>query len=122
MPEIRFELGERLFRVGEANDAIQAFQRAQNSPKHRLESLNYLGRCFMERGLYDMALSQFERALGEKSVFDEQKKELTYNLACVYELQGRPNEALHHFKSIYEVDIQFRDVAQKVEAGYSEGT
>ncbi len=122
MPEIRFELGEWLFRVGEVNDAIQAFQRSQNSPKHRLASLNYLGRCFMQRGLYDMALSQFEKALGEKGVFDEQKKELVYNLACVYEHQGRPQEALHHFKSIYEVDIQFRDVVQKVEAGYSDGT
>lgn len=122
MLEIRFELGERLFQVGEANEAIQAFQRAQNSPKHRLESLNYLGQCFMQRGLYDMALSQFEKALEEKGVFDEQKKELVYNLACVYEHQGRSQEALHHFKSIYEVDIQFRDVVQKVEAGYSKGT
>ena len=122
IPEIRFELGERLFRIGETNEAIQAFQRAQNSPKHKLESLSYLGQCFMQRGLYDMALSQFEKALEEKGVFDEQKKEIVYNLACVYENQGRPQEALHHFKSIYEVDIQFRDVAQKVEVGYSEGT
>lgn len=121
MPEIRFELGERLFHAGEANQAIQAFQRSQNSPKLKLESLNYLGQCFMQRGLYDMALSQFEKALSEKNVFDEQKKELVYNLALVYEQQGRTDEAAEHFKSIYEVDIQYRDVAQKVESGYSAG-
>ena len=121
MPEIRYELGERLFHAGEMNEAIQAFQRSQNSPKHKLGSLNYLGQCFMRRGLYDMALSQFEKALTEKGVFDEQKKDLVYNLACVYEELERQEEAQKHFRSIYEVDIGFRDVAQKVEKGYSEG-
>ena len=121
MPEIRFELGERLYHAGEVNAAIQAFQRSQNSPKYKLESLNFLGQCFMQRGLHDMALSQFEKALSEKGVFDEQKKELVYNLACVYEQQGRTGEASTHFKSIYEVDISFKDVVQKVEKGYSEG-
>ena len=119
MPEIRYELGERLFHEGEVNEAIQAFQRAQNSPKHKLESLNYLGQCFMRRGLYDMALSQFEKALAGKGVFDEQKKNLVYNLASVYDELGRQEEAQGHFKSIYEVDIGFKDVAQKVEEGYS---
>jgi len=121
MPEIRYELGERLFHAGRMNEAIQSFQRAQNSPKHKLDSLNYLGKCFMSRGLYDMSLSQFEKALSEKGVFDEQKKDLVYNIACVYEELQRHEEAQRHFKSIYEVDISFRDVAQRVEKGYPEG-
>ena len=73
----------------------------------------------MRRGLYDMALSQFEKALAGKGVFDEQKKNLVYNLASVYDELGRQEEAQGHYKSIYEVDIGFRDVAQKVEEGYS---
>jgi tetratricopeptide (TPR) repeat protein len=121
MLEFRFELGERLLRMDQVNEAIQAFQKAQNSPKHKLDSLNYLGQCFMKRGMHDMALSQFEKALGEKTVMDQQRKELVYNLACVYEELGRREEAAKFFKEIYEVDIGFRDVADKVESGYSSG-
>jgi tetratricopeptide (TPR) repeat protein len=119
MLEFRFELGERLLKLGELGEAIQSFQRSQNSPKHKLESLNFLGQCFMQKGMYDMALSQFEKALSEKGVFDEQKKELIYNLGKVNEQLGRGEDAALHFKSIYEVDIAFRDVAEKVEGGYS---
>ena len=121
MLEFRFELGERLLRMDQVNEAIQAFQKAQNSPKHKLDSLNYLGQCFMKRGMHDMAVSQFEKALEEKAIMDQQRKELIYNLACVYEELGRREEAAKYFKEIYEVDISFRDVADKVESGYSSG-
>lgn len=121
MLEFRFELGERLLRLGMVNEAIQAFQKAQNSPKHKLDSLNCLGQCFMTRGMYDMAVSQFEKALEGKTVMDQQRKELVYNMACVYEEQGRLDVAAKYFKEIYEVDIGFRDVADKVESGYSAG-
>ena len=121
MLEFRFELGERLFRTGDVNEAILTFQRTQNSPSHKHRSLCYLGQCFMQRGMYDMALSQFEKALEGKSTFDDQKKELIYLLAGVYEQQGKHEQAEAHYKSIYEMDIGYRDVAEKVEGGYSTG-
>ena len=118
MLEFRFELGEWLFRAGDVNEAIHAFQRAQNSPGHRLRSLNYLGQCFLQRGMHDMAVSMFEKGLQEKSAMDDQKKEMVYHLGCVYEEIGKMAEAMEQFKSIYEVDIGYRDVAAKVESGY----
>ena len=118
MLEFRFELGEWLFRAGDVNEAIHAFQRAQNSPGHRLRSLSYLGQCFLQRGMHDMAVSMFEKGLQEKSAMDDQKKEMVYHLGCVYEEIGKIAEAMEQFKSIYEVDIGYRDVATKVESGY----
>ena len=122
MLEFRFELGERLFRTGDVNEAILTFQRTQNSPSHKHRSLCYLGQCFMQRGMYDMALSQFEKAMEGKSTFDDQKKELIYLVAGVYEQQGKHEQAEAHYKSIYEVDVGYRDVAEKVEGGYSPGS
>ena len=75
----------------------------------------------MQRSMYDMAASQFEKAMEGKSAFDEQKKEIVYFLASVYEKQGKHEQAAAHFKSIYEMDIRYRDVAEKVEGGYSAG-
>ena len=118
MLEFRFELGEWLFRAGDVNEAIHAFQRAQNSPGHRLRSLSYLGQCFLQRGMHDMAVSMFEKGLQEKAAMDDQKKEMVYHLGCVYEEIGKMAEAMEQFKSIYEVDIGYRDVATKVESGY----
>ena len=118
MLEFRFELGEWLFRAGDVNEAIHAFQRAQNSPGHRLRSLSYLGQCFLQRGMHDMAVSMFEKGLQEKSAMDDQKKEMVYHLGCVYEEIGKMAEAMEQFKNIYEVDIGYRDVAAKVESGY----
>jgi tetratricopeptide (TPR) repeat protein len=118
MLEFRFELGEWLFRAGDVNEAIHAFQRAQNSPGHRLRSLSYLGQCFLQRGMHDMAVSMFQKGLQEKSAMDDQKKEMVYHLGCVYEEIGKIAEAMEQFKSIYEVDIGYRDVAAKVESGY----
>ena len=118
MPEFRFELGERLFRAGQTEEAIQALQRAQNSPGHRMKALALLGQCFMERGMFDMAVSQIEKALENKSTWNDDRKELIYILANIYERQGKPDEAAAQYKSIYEVDIRYRDVAQKVESGY----
>ena len=39
----------------------------------------------------------------------------------MYEQQGRHEDAAGKFKSIYEVDIGYRDVANRVESGYSAG-
>ena len=73
----------------------------------------------MQRDMYDMAQSQFEKAMEGKTTFDDEKKELVYFLASVYEKQGRHEQAEANYKSIYEMDIGYRDVAEKVEGGYS---
>ena len=86
--------------------------------KNRLRSLSYLGQCFLQRGMHDMAVGMFEKGLQEKSAMDDQKKEMVYHLGCVYEEIGKMAEAMEQFKSIYEVDIGYRDVAAKVESEY----
>ena len=48
----------------------------------------------------------------------DDRKGLIYILANIYERQGKPDDAAAQYKSIYEVDIRYRDVAEKVESGY----
>jgi hypothetical protein len=56
--------------------------------------------------------------LREKAVFDDEKKELIYNLGCVLDSMGKKEDAVEQFKLIYEVDIGYRDVAARVDAFY----
>lgn len=60
-------------------------------------------------------------ALGNKARFDKEKKELVYQLGCVFEKLGRKEDAIDQFKLIYEMDIGYRDVATKVDNYYLAG-
>jgi len=114
--QIRFELGELYFQAGKITEAIGEFQKAQSNPQRRLQSLGYLGQCFARRGMNDSAVRMLQNAIKEKPVFDDEKKEFIYQLGCVFEKMGKPQEALEQFVQIYEVDIAFKDVAAKVDA------
>jgi tetratricopeptide (TPR) repeat protein len=119
--QIRFELGQFYFKAGKVGEAIQEFQKAQGNPHRRIAALNYLAQCFSKRRMFDLATRTLQNALKEKLVFDDEKKELIYNLGCVLEAMGKKDEAIKHFEQIYEVDIGYRDVAAKVDAFYAGG-
>jgi tetratricopeptide (TPR) repeat protein len=116
--QIRFELGELYFQIGKISEAIQEFQKAQNNPARRLLALGYLGQCFARRNMNDLAARTLQNAIKEKPVFDDEKKELIYQLGSVLEKMGKGEEAMEQFKQIYEVDISYKDVAAKVEKYY----
>jgi len=117
----RFELGQILFEAGRTSEAIQEFQKAQNNPNKRVQSLYYLGQCFFQRGKYDLAVRSLQSAIAEKIVFDEEKKELIYTLGNVLEKEGKINEAIEQYKLIYEIDIGFKDVGARGDAHYDQG-
>jgi tetratricopeptide (TPR) repeat protein len=118
---IRFELGQLYFQAGKIGEAIQEFQKAQSNPHRRIASLNFLAQCFAKRRMFDSAIRTLQNALKEKLVFDDEKKDLVYNLGCVLESMGKKDEAIKQFEVIYEVDIGYRDVGAKVDAFYAGG-
>jgi tetratricopeptide (TPR) repeat protein len=117
--QLRFELGQLWFDAGKLNEAIQEFQRAQANPHIRIAALSRLGQCFARRGMNDLAARTLQNAIKEKLVFDDEKKDLIYQLGSVFENMGKKEEAIEQFKQIYESDISYRDVAAKVDAYYS---
>lgn len=117
--QIRFELGELYLKAGKIAEAIQEFQKAQANPNRRIQAMGYLGQCFAHRGMNDLAARTLQNAIKEKQVFDDEKKDLIYQLGCVLEKMAKPEEAIEQFKQIYEVDIGYRDVAAKVDAYYA---
>jgi len=115
---LRFELGELYLQAGRYTEAIAELQRAQNNPNRRIPSMSLLGQAFAARGMNDLAARKLSEALKEKPVFDEEAKDLHYQLGLVLDKQGKAAEAVEHFKVIYEQDIGYRDVAQKVDSFY----
>jgi len=117
---LRFELGTLLFKAGKISEAIQEFQRAQNNPHKRVASMGYLAQCFAQRKMFDLAARTLQNAIKEKPMMDEEKKDLVYQLGTVLDKMGKGEESIEQFKSIYETDIGYRDVAAKVDAYYAE--
>jgi tetratricopeptide (TPR) repeat protein len=116
---IRFELGQHYFQSGKFSEAIGEFQKAQQNPNKRFAAMSYLAQCFAQRGMNDSAVRTLQNAIKEKPVFDDEKKELVYHLGCVLEKMGRKAEAIEQFLQIYEMDINYRDVAAKIDAHYA---
>lgn len=120
--QLHFELGVLYFSAGRIGEAIQSFQKAQAHPGRKTQALYYLGRSFAQRGMNDLAVRTLQNALKEKPAFDDEKKEIVYALAGVLEKMGKRDEAIEQYKLIYEVDIGYQNVAQKVDEYYSQQT
>jgi predicted Zn-dependent protease len=116
---IRFELGQLLFQTGEYREATAEFQKAQANPHKRLAAMSCLAQCFAKRKMFDLAADKLQDAIKEKPAFDEEKKELIYNLGCVYESMDKKEDAIAQFKQIFREDADYRDVGAKVDAYYA---
>jgi tetratricopeptide (TPR) repeat protein len=116
---LKFELGVLYFNAGKYSEAIAELQKAQQNPHKKLAAMNYLAQCYAKRKMYDFAARTFQNAIKEKPVFDEEKKELVYNLGLAQEAMGKKEDAIEQFKLIYELDISYKDVAKKVDDYYA---
>jgi tetratricopeptide (TPR) repeat protein len=115
---VRYEMGVLYFDAGKMNEATGEFQKSKTNPNKKLASMNYLAQIFAKRKMFDLAAKTFQEAIKEKPVFDEEKKDLIYNLGTVLEAMDKKEEAIEQFKLIYEVDIGYKDVSAKVDKYY----
>ncbi len=115
---LRFELGEIYVNAGMFKEAVSELQKARNNPSVSLRAMNLLGRCYSERGMFDLAAETLEAASKQLQQMDSMKKDIVYNLGLVYEKMEQPEKAIDCMKQIYGVDSNYRDVEARVESSY----
>lgn len=118
-PQLRFELGNALYKSGDHTAAIPHLQQATRNPHIRTKVLLLLGRTFRAKGMFDLAIKQLDDALADLHAMDGTKKEVLYEKGLIHHDMGDKAAALDSFKQIYEVDYGYRDVADRVESSYS---
>jgi tetratricopeptide (TPR) repeat protein len=101
--------------MGLVDEAIAEFQKALGSPTNRLPTYEALGQCFLEKGQFKLASSILGRALHERAS-EDQLVGILYWLGRAAELQNNPAEALGYYQRVFVLDIQFRDVADRMSA------
>lgn len=117
-PQLRFELGNALYKSGDFTGAIPHLQQATRNPHIRTKVLLLLGKTFRAKNMYDLAIKQLSDALADLHGMDGTKKEVLYEKGLIHHEMGDKPAALDSFKQIYEVDYGYRDVAQRVESSY----
>jgi len=112
--ETHYNLGIAYKEMGLIDDAIKEFQTAGKDPGRAVQSFSMLGICYMEKGLYSLAVEALQKSLSQINEKDEAYWGTKYDLAEAYEKNGNINEALEIYTEIYSHDSKFRKVDEKL--------
>ena len=112
-----FDLGIAFREMGLIDDAIAEFQIAARSRLKRVESIEALGGCFLDKDEPSVAVTLLKRALDEPAAVqgDDILRGVLYLLGRASEQIGARDEGLRYYQRVYAVDIRFRDVAARIQ-------
>lgn len=119
-PQTHYHLGVAFREMGLLDEAIGEFQKVVkgagkgNFPPHFVEACSLLGLCFLEKGEPRIAAQWYLRACEAPDADEETSMALSYGLASAYEQLGDSKAALEKFAEVYSLNIDYRDVAEKV--------
>lgn len=116
LPEVEAALVEAYVATGEPENAIYHAQRLFDVAPYAPETLLKLADAFEAAGRPDLAIQSLQQAPLHKRMLTEPLVQIHYRLGLLYERQGDPAQALHHFKRVYARDITYRDVRARVQA------
>jgi tetratricopeptide (TPR) repeat protein len=114
--ESHYDLGVAYKEMGLLDEAISEFQKALRGTEHRGRTYEALGQCFVEKRQYQIALTILSRALSDQHATDDQLVGVLYLLGYASEALGRFPDALKFYERVFAVDIQFRDIGDRLAA------
>jgi len=111
-----YDLGVAFKEMGLIDDAIAQFQKALRSDTHRSRAYEALGQCFIEKNQHQVAATLLTRAVETTRVDDRVLVGSLYLLAYACEQLHRERDALVYYHRVFAVDVDFRDVATRIQA------
>ncbi len=112
--ETHYNLGIAYKEMGLVDDAIKEFQTAKKDKKRFLQSSSMLGVCYMEKGLYSLAIDVLNKTLDSLKEPNESYWSIKYDLAEAYEKSNKLKESLDLYTEVYGWNAKFRSVSEKV--------
>jgi tetratricopeptide (TPR) repeat protein len=112
----RFEVGLRLLRGGQLDEAIHELQNIRNDPRHHGKVLFYLGFCFQSRKNWRLAQRNFEEAL--KHLGNDEpllRKEAMYYLAVGNAEAGDLTRAIDFGCELANLDFSYKDIGERLD-------
>jgi tetratricopeptide (TPR) repeat protein len=107
----RFEVGVRLLRLGQVDEAIRELQSLRGDARLQWKVLTYLGYCFLNRNNWRLAQRNFEEALQTLPPNEEEtRKDLLYQLAVGNAGAGDLARAVDLGHDLANIDFGYRDI------------
>jgi tetratricopeptide (TPR) repeat protein len=113
--DTHFNLGIAYREMGLLDEAIGEFQLASKDARYLVLCCSMLGLCFVDKGLGDLAVKWYRRALEFPGISEEDSLGMMYDLGNVYMAMNDWDNAYKTFGDLYGIDANYRDVVAKME-------
>jgi tetratricopeptide (TPR) repeat protein len=120
--ETHYNLGVAFREMGLLEEAISEFQKVAKASergrdfRYAMQCCTLLGLAFMDKGQPSIAAIWYERALHTPDIDAESILALRYDLGVAQESAGESEAALKSFSQVYAVNIDYRDVGERIAA------
>jgi pilus assembly protein FimV len=113
--DTHFNLGIAYREMGLIDEAIGEFQLASKTPDRFVDCCSMLGLCFQEKGLPELAVKWYRKALELGGLTEDESLALQYDLGNAQALAGDRDSAYRTFVEIYGTNSHYRDVVARLE-------
>jgi tetratricopeptide (TPR) repeat protein len=120
--ETHYNLGIAFREMGLLEEAISEFQKVAKATDrgrpfpYTMQCCTLLGLAFMDKGQPGVAAIWYDRALRTPDLDPESVLALRYDLGVAQESAGEPAAALKTFSQVYAMNIDYRDVGERIAA------
>ena len=120
--ETHYNLGVAFREMGLLEEAISEFQKVAQACdrgrpfRYAMQNCTLLGLAFIDKGQPGMAAIWYERALKTPGLGPDNALALRYDLGLAQESAGDYDAALKSFTHVYAMNIDYRDVAERIAA------
>jgi len=121
-PETHYNMGAAFREMGLLDEAIAEFQKVCSAIDHgspfprTIQTYTWLGQCFLDKGVPEAAVRWYEKALDIPGLDSEARLAIHYELGAACERAQDKSSALRHFTYVYGANIDYRDVAERLQA------
>jgi len=121
-PETHYNLGVAFREMGLLDEAIAELQKVCTSIDRGhafaqpVQTYTWLAQCFLDKGVPEAAIRWYEKALSIPGLDDEARLAINYELGSACESAQDKPAALRHFTNVYGTNIDYRDVAERIQA------
>jgi tetratricopeptide (TPR) repeat protein len=113
--EYKFEMGKRMYMLGQFDEAIPVFQDVRNDPKYRTNAQILLARAFLGAGYVDEAADTLRELINAYQLKGDAKSiEMYYYYGRTLEQQGDTAGALKAYSQVAQWNFNYGDVQQRI--------
>ena len=121
-PETHYNLGVAFREMGLLDEAIAELQKVCTAIdrgqqfSQTVQTYTWLAQCFLDKGVPEAAIKWYEKALSIPGLDQDSRVAINYELGSACETAHDRPAALRHFTEVYGANIDYRDVAERIQA------